>query len=100
MFDVHKMLAVAVYSLLLSIVSYKHNNAYYGSDSLIALLEREDATIPDLPHTVPATVVVVDNENITDLANTTETVTVVEVPQEDSKTSELTEENDTQKFEE
>ena len=94
MFDVHKMLAVAVYSLLLSIISYKYNNAYYGSVSLIASLEREDTTVPDLPHIVPATVVAIDSENIT------ETEMIIEISQEDSKTSELIGEKDKQKFEE
>ena len=85
----YKGFTLAVYSLLLSIVSYNCVNACYENDSLISLLEREGRGNTTLPVAVVAYV-----DSTTSSASITEIGVVVVVPQEDNKTSELTEEKD------
>ena len=46
MIDTNKVLVVVVYTLLLSVISYKHNITHQENYSLTALLENEDAAMP------------------------------------------------------
>ena len=102
MLDISKMLVVAVYTLVLSIISYRYNNTYYSSDSLITLLEKEDNPVPNFPHTMPVTAIVVDENNTktntTHADINTEIGTIINIPQPDetySKTGEHTEKEKT-----
>ena len=46
MIGINKVLVVVVYTLLLSVISYKHNITHYENYSLTALIEKEGTAMP------------------------------------------------------
>ena len=87
MFDVPKMLTMAVYSLLLSIISQRYISNTFEGDTLVSLLEKDYVTVPvPVPTPAPApthTEIEIEIENAT--VYTEETNTTQEIYEEHSQ---------------